>query len=201
MRNCELGGKSKMPTATEILRHEHDVVVKMLRFAENLADELDRGQHVSPDVLDKVLEFFRVFVDQCHHSKEEDLLFPLLEAKGLPHAGGPLGVMLSEHEEGRKWIMQMTQAAEDYRLMVEGSGCRWANAARAYADLLHAHLDKENNVLFVMAERMLTPDDQAGLVEGFEKLEVEKIGAGRHEQIHAMMAELLAGTPTVPRLS
>ena len=56
-------------------------------------------------------------------------------------------------------------------------------------------------VTYGMAERMLTPDDQAGLVEGFEKLEVEKIGAGRHEQIHAMMAELLAGTPTVPRLS
>jgi len=190
-----------MPTATEILRHEHDAVVKMLGFTEDLADQLDRGQRVSPEVLDKVLEFFRVFVDQCHHSKEEDLLFPLLEAKGVPRAGGPLGVMLSEHEEGRKRIKEIIQAAEDYRLIVEGSGCRWASAARGYADLQHAHLDKENNVLFVMAETMLTPDEQASLVEGFEKLEVEKIGVGRHEQIHAMMAELLAGTPPAPRLT
>jgi len=190
-----------MPTATEILRHEHDAVVKMLGFTDNLADQLDHGQYVSPDVLDKVLEFFRVFVDQCHHSKEEDLLFPLLEAKGVPRAGGPLGVMLNEHQEGRKWIREMAEAAEDYRLIVEGSGCRWASAARAYAELLHAHVDKENNVLFVMAERILTGDEQASLLEGFEKLEVEKIGAGRHEQVHAMMAELLAGTPTVPRLS
>jgi hemerythrin-like domain-containing protein len=109
--------------------------------------------------------------------------------------------MLSEHQEGRKWIKEMTEAAEDYRLIVEGSGCRWANAARAYAHLLHAHVDKENNVLFVMAERMLTPDEQAGLAEGFEKLEVEKIGAGRHKQIHATMAELLVGAPTAPRLT
>jgi hemerythrin-like domain-containing protein len=190
-----------MPTATEILRHEHNAVVKMLGFTEDLADRLDHGERVSPDVLDKVLEFFRVFVDQCHHSKEEELLFPLLEAKGLPRAGGPLGVMLSEHEEGRKWIKEMTQAAEDYRLIVEGSGCRWASAARAYTDLLHAHLDKENNVLFVIAEQMLTPGEQASLVEGFEKLEVEKIGAGRHEQIHAMMAELLTGAPPAPGLT
>jgi hemerythrin-like domain-containing protein len=170
----------------------------MLGFADDLADRLDRGERVSPDVLDKVLEFFRVFVDQCHHSKEEDLLFPLLEAKGVPRAGGPLGVMLSEHEEGRKWIKEMTQAAEDYRLVVEGSGCRWTNAARAYANVLQAHLNKENNVLFVVAEQMLTPDEQAGLVQGFEKLEAEKIGAGRHEQIHAMMAQLLAGAPATP---
>jgi len=190
-----------MPTATEILRHEHDAVVRMLGFAVDLADRLDHGERISPDVLDKVLVFFRVFVDQCHHGKEEDLFFPLLEAKGLPRAGGPLGVMLSEHEEGRKWIKEMTQAAEDYRLIVEGSGCRWASAARAYADLLHAHIAKENNVLFVMAEEILTPNEQAGLVEGFEKLEVEKIGAGRHEQIHAMMAELLADAPPAPRLT
>ena len=188
-----------MPTATEILRHEHDAVVKMLGFTHDLADRLDHGQRASPDVLDKVLEFFRVFVDQCHHSKEEDLLFPLIEAKGLPRAGGPLGVMLSEHEEGRKWIKEMTQAAEDYRLSVEGSGCRWASALRAYAHLLLAHLYKENNVLFVMADRMLTADEQAGLVKGFEKLEVEKIGVGRHEQIHGLMAELLAGAPTTSR--
>jgi len=190
-----------MPTATEILRHEHDAVVRMLGFVDDLADQLERGQRVSPDVLDKVLEFFRVFVDQCHHSKEEGLLFPLLEAKGLPRAGGPLGVMLSEHEEGRKWIKEMAQVAEDYRLIVEGSGCRWASAARAYAELLRAHVDKENNVLFVMAERILTPDEQASLLEGFEKLEVEKIGAGRHEQIHAIMAELLAGAPSAPGLT
>jgi hemerythrin-like domain-containing protein len=190
-----------MPTATEILRHEHDAVVKMLGFTHDLADRLDHGQRASPDVLDKVLEFFRVFVDQCHHGKEEILLFPLLEAKGVPRAGGPLGVMLSEHQEGRKWIKEMTDAAEDYRLIVEGSGCRWASAARAYAELLHAHVDKENNVLFVLAERILTPDEQARLAEGFEKLEVEKIGAGRHEQIHAMMAELLAGIPPAPGLT
>ena len=188
-----------MPTATEILRHEHDAVVKMLGFTDDLADQLDRGQHVSPDVLDKVLEFFRVFVDQCHHSKEEDLLFPLLEAKGVPRAAGPLGVMLNEHQEGRKWIREMAEAVEDYRLIVEGSGCRWASAARAYAELLHAHVDKENNVLFVMAERILTPNEQASLAEGFEKLEVEKIGAGKHEQIHAMMADLLLGAPATPR--
>ena len=185
-----------MPTATQLLRQEHDAVAKILRLSEDLAHRLDRGERVSSDVLDKVLEVLRVFVDQCHHSKEEELLFPLLEAKGLPRVGGPLGVMLDEHEKGRTRITEMTAAAEDYRLKVEGAGCRWAHAARAYADLLRAHLDKENNVLFVMAERMLTPDEQASLAEGFEKLEVEKIGAGRHEQIHAMMAELFAGAPT-----
>ena len=35
-----------MPTATEILRHEHDAVVKMLGFTDNLADQLDWSRRV-----------------------------------------------------------------------------------------------------------------------------------------------------------
>jgi len=40
------------------------------------------------------------YVDRCHNHKEELHLFPKLEAKGMPRHGGPLGVMLQEHERG-----------------------------------------------------------------------------------------------------
>jgi hypothetical protein len=38
----------------------------------------------------QLLEFFTVFVDKCHHGKEEELLFPAMEqagGKGLPQLG------------------------------------------------------------------------------------------------------------------
>jgi hypothetical protein len=47
-----------------------------------------------------------------------------------------------------------------------------------------------------MAERVLTPAEQADLAEGFEKLEVEKMGAGTHERLHVMMDALLARLAT-----
>jgi len=52
--------------------------------------------------------------------------------------------------------------------------------------------DKENNILFRMAEQILSPDEQARLAEDFEKAEVEKMGVGTHERLHAMMDQLLA---------
>ena len=57
-------------------------------------------------------------------------------------------------------------------------------SARDYSALLNAHIFKENNVLFPMAEARLSADTQRRLLEQFERLEIERIGAGRHEQFH-----------------
>ena len=69
---------------------------------------------------------------------------------------------------------------------------RWAAAAVDYAQLLREHIAKENQILFVMAERMLTPAEQQELAAAFDKVETEKLGAGTHERLHAMMDKLLA---------
>src|SRR3989337_494578 len=123
----------------------------MLEVAEAVAIQRDRGETVPADSLSGLLEFFRLFADRCHHGKEEDLLFPLLEKKGLPRAGGPIGVMLHEHEQGRALVKQMADAAEAYGGGAAEAGGRWAEAARGYSFLLRQHIDKEKNVLFVIA--------------------------------------------------
>jgi hemerythrin-like domain-containing protein len=181
-----------MATATQVLRHEHDAILRMISATEEVARRLEQGERVRPEILDNLLEFFRLFADRCHHGKEEDLLFPLLESKGLPRQGGPIGVMLHEHDEGRAFIKQMAEAAEAYKTAPESAGRRWAEPARNYSALLRAHIDKENNILFRMAEQILSADEQARLAEDFEKVEVEKMGAGTHERLHAKMDQLLA---------
>jgi hemerythrin-like domain-containing protein len=180
-----------MPTATQILRNEHDAILKMLDASEEVARQLDRSERVAPETLAGILEFFRVFADQCHHGKEEDLLFPALAAKGMPHQGGPIGVMEAEHEVGRSLIRQMAEAAHAYEHGEQSSGFIWAKVAREYAEFLRNHIAKENNVLFVMAERMLSPDEQSRLATEFARMEKQKMGAGTHERLHRKMEQLL----------
>jgi hemerythrin-like domain-containing protein len=181
-----------MKTATDILRSEHDVILRMLDATEEVARQLGSGATVAPATLDGLLEFFRLFADRCHHGKEEDLLFPLLHEKGMPREMGPIGVMLSEHAQGRELIAQMARAAAAHSQGLPQAGVEWARAARGYAALLREHISKENNILFVMAERMLTPDEQGRLAEQFERVETDKMGAGTHERLHSLMDKLLA---------
>ena len=89
-----------MATATNTLRDEHKAILKMLDVSEEVARRIKNGAAVAPETFSGLLEFFRTFADRCHHGKEEDCLFPLLEQKGLPREGGPIGVMLHEHGQG-----------------------------------------------------------------------------------------------------
>ena len=54
--------------------------------------------------LSNTIEFLRLYADRCHHGKEEALLFRELEKKGMPRAGGPVGMMLMEYQAGRSLI-------------------------------------------------------------------------------------------------
>ena len=181
-----------MSEATNVLRQEHDAIRRMLDASLQAARQLERSQPVEPSVLKGLLEFFQLFADKCHHSKEEELLFPLLAKKGIPVAGGPLGVMLHEHELGRSFIAEMKAATEAYSSGDIAAGPRWALAARKYTDVLDHHIYKENEVLFAMAEGMLSQTEQHELAQAFDKLEKEKMGAGTHERLHAQMERLLA---------
>ncbi len=179
-------------SATETLRHEHDAILKMLDATEEVARRLQANEPVGGEILDGLLEFFREFADHCHHGKEEEVLFPFLEQKGMPREGGPIDVMLLEHEQGRALVRGMADAAAAYHKGESAAGQRWANAASGYVYLLREHIDKENNVLFVLAERLLSSEEQARLARQFETIELEKMGAGTHERLHASMNELLS---------
>jgi hemerythrin-like domain-containing protein len=55
---------------------------------------------------------------------------------------------------------------------------------------LDQHIDKENTVLFPLAEKQLTAAKLTELLKGFEIIETEKIGAGKHEEFHKMIDHL-----------
>lgn len=181
-----------MTAATTILRREHDAILRMLEVGEEVVRQLERGERVSSETLGGLLEFFRVFADRCHHGKEEDLLFPRLEQRGLPREGGPTGVMRSEHEQGRMLIRRMGEAAQAYGQGDREAGAEWASLTRAYTALLRRHIDKENNILFRVAEDLLSPGEQEELAAAFERVEQEKLGPGTHERLHALMERLSA---------
>lgn len=175
--------------ATQQLREEHEGIKIMLIVLEKMAQQHDTAATIKGEHLEGLLEFLKVFVDKCHHGKEEDLLFPALVDAGVPESG-PIAVMLSEHEMGRGYVRAMNA---DYAAYVGGDESRAKDIVRngrAYISLLRDHITKENDVLFVMADDLLSERRQDELFEGFEKIEEERIGRGKHEEFHHLLEEL-----------
>lgn len=142
---------------TQTLREEHRVILRAIVLVEVAAGRLDAGRALPAGWWDELLEWLRVFADRNHHAKEEAYLFPALAQAGVPAAGGPVGVMLEEHTEGRGLV----------RLMAESPPERRAAAARRYVHLLREHIDKENGVLFPLADAVLDEVAQRELAREF----------------------------------
>ena len=175
---------------TQELVHEHEIVKHALTILEQISAKLDAGDALNVEHLSRLFEFLTEFVDKCHHGKEEDVLFPMMSQTGSPPVKPMIAQMLSEHDAGRAFIKNMKQAFAQYQAGTADAGREFGQNANGYIELLRAHIAKEDGILYPFAETLLTDAQQAKLVEGFERIETERTGPGKHEEYHQMIHEL-----------
>ncbi len=175
------------PTAE--LTHEHEVVLVVVAAMEREAARIRAGEQIDSDDVEKMILFTREFTDACHHNKEEQVLFPLLNEK-VPLAANPVKAMLAEHDQGRAYVRAIAEALPEAGTGDPFAALSVADGLEGYAGLLRAHVEKENKVLFPLAERSLSREDKAALADEFERVEREETGEGVHEKYHALAQEL-----------
>ncbi|MEI6275200.1 MAG: hemerythrin domain-containing protein [Prolixibacteraceae bacterium] len=156
-----------MTTATQNLENDHIHILKLIDVMEAMVKLPDAEiAH-----LEEVVSLIRKFADGLHHAKEENLLFPLMAEKGFSLQQGPVAVMLTDHEEGRKFVRGMDEHIQLYKSgQLSALNLVYANMA-GYNDLLRNHISKENNILFRMADNAFTSEDQKSLLTLFSILD------------------------------
>jgi hemerythrin-like domain-containing protein len=135
-----------------------------------------------PDfILSPVIDFSKNFTDICHHSKEENSLFPALEKAGMPRNMGPIAMMLMDHERSREIAKNMEESAKEY--FESGNSTNLVNHMKQYVEHITEHLWKENNRLFMMAEARLQYVSQKVDKElnDIEDTKLKEIGKTREE--------------------
>lgn len=176
--------------AIDILREEHRVIERVLAALETAANRLEAGQPVSPSFFLQTADFITGFADGCHHKKEEGVLFPAMEAAGIPAETGPISVMLAEHDQGRRLASVIRASAEKMLAGDTDAKGKLVEAALGYAALLRQHIMKEDNVLFPMADQAIQGTSRAKVAEAFERVEHEETGEGVHEKFMALAEAL-----------
>jgi hemerythrin-like domain-containing protein len=170
-----------------LLRDEHRVIERVLTVVEKLTQTPVESAIAN---WKKALDFFRYFADQCHHFKEEQVLFPAMEERGIPRDGGPIGMMITEHEDGRGYVKTMRAALTLAEARNEAAKDTLLENAGAYLRLLREHIQKEDEILFRIADDVIPADEQNALLRSFEEHEAKEIGEGVHEKYLKLVEEL-----------
>lgn len=177
----------KLPT--EMLEEEHHFIQKVVGAITVLAERLETGQDVEKETLRDIVEFMRTFADKDHHGKEETHLFPLLERKGVPIRGCPLGVLIAEHQRGRALVAGLATAAEAYARDGPSAKKPLLESLRGLSSLYPDHIWKEDYLLFPMTNKLLTQQEQSELHEKFEMVE-KAIGLDVHHRYEQLAEQL-----------
>jgi hemerythrin-like domain-containing protein len=176
-------------TAVEILEAEHRVIQKMVAGMSVLAEQLESGEPVDVPLLESIVAFLRTFADRLHHGKEESFLFPALIRRGVPSQGCPIGGLTMEHQKGRVMVGELADAIRGYAAGEPTARENVVKSLRALVPFYVSHIWKEDCLLFPLAGKVLTPDDQQGLMDKFETVERE-LGLDVHEGFDKLAADL-----------
>ncbi len=177
-----------MNTATQNLKNDH---IYILRLTDIILAMVE-NKVVNTDHFELVINLIRNFADGTHHRKEENLLFPLMGEKGYSPENGPVAVMLHEHEEGRNYVKQASAGIQNFKKGDSGALLSVYENMSSYAYLLQDHIEKENNILFRMADQAFTDDEQQSLLVQFANVEKKAQAEFRKGGSIRKIAELAA---------
>ena len=187
-----------MTRATETLEHEHRTIEKIVRVISVLADELTEARDVDDSILADLCDFLRVYGHQCHHGKEESYLFPLLETRGVPEDGCPLGALRHEHQRSRALTDTLVEATSRYSANSSRGRQALVEVLRDLASFYPAHIWKEEYLLFPLAKKVLSAQEDELLQKEFESVEAD-IYSDAHERYESLAVDLerrvLAASP------
>ena len=159
-----------MPTSA--LRKDHDLIEKAVSAMKTTASLLKDGKKIPESILLPTIDFAKNFTNVCHHGKEENALFPALAKVGVPTTMGPIAAMLKEHETTKLIAEKIEEFAKKY--LETGDSANLVDALDVYVEHVSAHLWKENNRLFLMANARLQAYGKE-VVDALQETETAKL--------------------------
>lgn len=183
-------------TALDQMAVEHRYIGIVIKSLLDAATALDRRRRLNARKLRDAVEFLRIYADQRHHQREEGMLFPALVRRGVPPQGCPIGGLNHEHEKGRAMIAALDEWITAYEHQQPGADFQLRQTLRAIADLYQKHLWMEDAMVFPMAQRLITADDNRDLKTQFAELD-EKIGRETILRLEKFAGSLLFQTGAI----
>lgn len=148
---AEGGGAMKV---TDRLRQEHRTILEQLEALEQAI--LHAQEEASPEGVQGLVDALEEFLEG-HMRKEEEVLFPYLEGF-LGRVGGPVGAGWEHEGIYRDLLFFARELARPGGLTEEANRQAWRARGETLIQGLRKHIRKEEEVLFPIAERLISPD-------------------------------------------
>ncbi|NRD78678.1 hemerythrin domain-containing protein [Bacillus sp. BRMEA1] len=146
------------------LKNEHPPLLQELDGLYSLTQKIDEEVETETtfgELIIKVKEF-KDHLDK-HSEREEGVLFPMMGVY-IGTSIGPIAAMEYEHDQAKLNISTFLSQVEQHDCLTNAKRKELAQYIQNAYFILTEHFAKEENVLFPMAERMLSQEEKAELL-------------------------------------
>lgn len=156
MANC-INKEIEMKSPIKVLFDEHEIIISAIDIAKEADKLIATNEVLYEKLIRDLIAFFKVYADQYHHYKEEQILFPEMNKKNELLEDGVIKEMLENHEDFRSLIKGIETLLDKKDYM------RAQQQLHIYTEALLDHIAVENDEVFQIAETL------------FDSAELEKI--------------------------
>ncbi|MDP4267223.1 MAG: hemerythrin domain-containing protein [Bacteroidota bacterium] len=176
--------------ATDLLRAEHENIKLLLRIMDRISLHIEKKDSFEIADLEKCIKIIKIYAGENHLRKEEDILFATLIKSGFHKNQGPVAVLRHEHEVAKEYVNDLIESIEYYKSGDNLYKEDIISNIRAYVKLIGEHINKEKNILFMMADQKLTDEEQDITLKALENMEKENFSNEKSIEIQELIKQL-----------
>lgn len=166
---------------TQVLSEEHQNILKVIEAIKKECQILENSHQIDQAFFAKAIDFIINYADKFHHAKEEDILFKAMCQDETQMHCNPTEQMRHEHDLGRDYIKNLRDGLEENNIE------KILSQARGYAYLLEDHIFKEDNILYPMADQILSPEQKQSTKQAFIEVEQSRFSPDIKEKYLAIV--------------
>ena len=152
---------------------EHRLIERMISVMGKELVRIRKDGTANPKFIDTATNFIRIYADQCHHGKEEKILFRDLKKKKLQPVDKQLmEELIQEHVLGRKLTGELVKAKEEYEAGNSAALATIKDVIQQLVDFYPKHIEKEDKVFFKSAMTYFDKSEKDAMLE--EEYEFDK---------------------------
>lgn len=167
----------------KVLYDEHEMIVNAIDVSKQAGSLIGKDNELYENIVGSLLLFFKIYADEYHHHKEEEILFPEMVKRNEMLENGIIKEMFENHADFRVMIQNIRNnlASKNYSRVQE--------ILESYTENLLDHIAVENDEVFHIAESIFTEKELNDISFRFQDSDRE-LGADRKKEMTELIDSL-----------
>jgi hemerythrin-like domain-containing protein len=166
---------------------EHRLIERMITLMTEQLNQLQKDHRIDVRFIEQAVQFMKAYADQCHHGKEEDILFRELRNKPITQEHDRIITeLMEEHEWGRNTTGRLVEANERYG---KGEDKALGTIEACLKDLVAfypQHIRKEDKSFFIPVMDYFTEEEKDAMLKEGQAFDSNLI----HQEYDRMVSQL-----------